>query len=102
MPSNPSSLPVIDLFSCGGGMSAGFSGFGSWKLVGAVDLEVAKPSGRSAGETKCNAVYADNHGIIPLSEDLHTLDPKRLMKHAGVKKRETGCLISCAPCTDFL
>ena len=58
MPPHKTDLPVIDLFSCGGGMSAGFAGFGTWRLVGAVDLEVAKPSGRAAGETGCNTVSA--------------------------------------------
>ena len=47
---------VVDLFSCGGGMSAGFSGRPGWRLAAAVDLEVAKPSGKEAGETGCNAI----------------------------------------------
>lgn len=92
---------VIDLFSCGGGMSAGFSGRPGWKLVAAVDLEVAKPSGKASGETGCNAIYEANHGLRPLSADLSILQPKALRKAAGLRKGELACLISCAPCTDF-
>ena len=91
---------VVDLFSCGGGMSAGFKGKG-WVLAGAVDLEVAKPSGRGSGETGCNQVYAANHDIMPLSADLNHLDPRKLMEHFSLSSGEVGCLISCAPCTDF-
>lgn len=93
--------PVVDLFSCGGGMSAGFSGRRGWRLAGAVDLEVAKPSGKGAGETGCNAIYASNHGLQPLSADLNVLSPAELMAQFEVRSGSIGCLISCAPCTDF-
>lgn len=93
--------PVIDLFSCGGGMSAGFSGRSGWRLAAAVDLEVAKPSGKQAGETGCNAIYEANHGLRPFSEDLHKLAPEDLLRRVHLKAGEVGCLISCAPCTDF-
>lgn len=100
-PSDVSPRSVIDLFSCGGGMSAGFSGRPGWKLVAAVDLEVAKPSGKASGETGCNAIYEANHGLRPLSADLSVLQPKSLREAAGLAKGELSCLISCAPCTDF-
>jgi DNA (cytosine-5)-methyltransferase 1 len=93
--------PVIDLFSCGGGMSAGFSRAFGFELVAAVDLEVAKPSGKSSGETGCNAIYEANHALEPISADLSTLSPAELMGRAGVKSEATRVLISCAPCTDF-
>lgn len=92
---------VIDLFSCGGGMSAGFAKREGWKLLAAVDLEVAKPSGKSAGETGCNAIYEANHGLRPFPDDLHLLEPAALMERAGIRTGELTCLISCAPCTDF-
>lgn len=92
---------LVDLFSCGGGMSAGFASRPDWQLVAAVDLEVAKPSGKAAGETGCNAIYEANHGLKPLSEDLHLLDPAELMERAGLNRGQLTCLISCAPCTDF-
>lgn len=98
---NRDNRAVIDLFSCGGGMSAGFSGRKGWRLAGAVDLEVAKPSGKGAGETRCNTIYEANHGLRPISEDLHRLAPDDLMERLGVGRGEVGCLISCAPCTDF-
>lgn len=82
-------------------MSAGFSGRAGWRLAAAVDLEVAKPSGKAAGETGCNAIYAANHGLVPISADLSLLEPQQLMEAAGLATRETACLISCAPCTDF-
>ena len=95
-PSDVSPRSVIDLFSCGGGMSAGFSGRPGWKLVAAVDLEVAKPSGKASGETGCNAIYEANHGLRPLSADLSVLQPKSLREAAGLAKGELSCLISCA------
>lgn len=101
LPPDTSTRAVVDLFSCGGGMSAGFSGRPGWRLAAAVDLEVAKPSGKGSGETGCNAIYAANHGLVPLSEDLNELAPSELMAMAGLRKGEVGCLISCAPCTDF-
>jgi DNA (cytosine-5)-methyltransferase 1 len=92
---------VVDLFSCGGGMSAGFTGRTGWRLAVAVDLEVAKPSGKAAGETGCNAIYEANHKLRPLSADLAVVSPADLLKAAKLRQGETGCLISCAPCTDF-
>ena len=99
--SKTNDLFVIDLFSCGGGMSAGFSGRKNWKLAAAVDLEVAKPSGKVAGETGCNAVYAANHGLTPLDADLMEIAPQEVLRRAGLTRGDLGCLISCAPCTDF-
>jgi DNA (cytosine-5)-methyltransferase 1 len=93
--------PVVDLFSCGGGMSAGFAASGFWRLAGAVDLEVAKPSGKAAGETGCNSIYATNHNLQPLSADLNKLSPAELVDAFGLESEQIGCLISCAPCTDF-
>jgi DNA (cytosine-5)-methyltransferase 1 len=82
-------------------MSAGFSRRKGWRLAGAVDLEVAKPSGKQAGETSCNLIYEANHGLRPLSEDLHLLNPADLLRTTALLRGQTGCMISCAPCTDF-
>lgn len=92
---------VVDLFSCGGGMSAGFAKRTNWRLAGAVDLEVAKPSGRGAGETRCNDIYEANHGLRPFPDDLNALAPGELMERTGLSSGDLTCLISCAPCTDF-
>ncbi|OXE35220.1 MAG: DNA (cytosine-5-)-methyltransferase [Phenylobacterium zucineum] len=99
--SEQSPFKVIDLFSCGGGMSAGFSGQAAWVLAGAVDLEVAKPSGKGSGETGCNAIYEENHKIAPLSADIQQLSPEDLRTQCGLSEGDLSCLISCAPCTDF-
>lgn len=82
-------------------MSAGFSGNEGWRIAAAVDLEVAKPSGKAAGETGCNAIFEANHGISPISADLMALAPAELLTLARLERGETSCLISCAPCTDF-
>ena len=82
-------------------MSAGFNNRGDWQLLAAVDLEVAKPSGKAAGETGCNQIYEANHGLAPISQDLHVLEPSDLMAQVGLQRGELTCLISCAPCTDF-
>ncbi|WP_211100257.1 DNA mismatch endonuclease Vsr [Azospirillum halopraeferens] len=92
---------VVDLFSCGGGMSAGFAGRPGWRLAAAVDLEVAKPSGKDSGETGCNAIYEANHGLRPIAADLSVLEPAELRRMAGLEPGAVACLISCAPCTDF-
>ncbi len=66
-----------------------------------MDLEVAKPSGKTADETGCNTIYEANHGLRPISADLAVMAPAALLEAAGLVRGETGCLISCAPCTDF-
>jgi DNA (cytosine-5)-methyltransferase 1 len=100
MSSTPWRPSVVDLFSCGGGMSSGFAN-DDWELKAAVDIEVAKPSGKGAGETGCNRVYAANHGIDPIAENIQDMEPADLMARLGLRKADLGCLISCAPCTDF-
>ena len=94
-------LPVVDLFSCGGGMSTGFSGAFGFKLTAAVDLEVAKPSGKSSGDTGCNRIYEANHGLVPILQDIINFSPHDLMRIAGLQPGDTATLISCSPCTDF-
>lgn len=89
---NPRS--VIDLFSCGGGMSAGFAGRPGWTLTAAVDLEVAKPSGKAAGETGCNAIYPDVVGMHRASQLMKYLvgaslpaERERIKKHCNRSSR---------------
>ena len=98
---SPTRRSLADLFSCGGGMTAGFSSGQGWHVAAAVDLEVAKPSGKAVGETGCNTIYEANHGLRPLSEDLSKLSPVEFREKTSLSKGELGCLISCAPCTDF-
>jgi DNA (cytosine-5)-methyltransferase 1 len=91
---------VADFFSCGGGTSAGFSRRAGFRIVGAVDLELAKPSG-GAGASQCNATYAANHGVRPLNRDMMELAPEDFARFAGIAEGALNVMISCAPCTDL-
>jgi len=97
-----SSLPwtVADFFSCGGGTSAGFSNSLVFRIVGAVDLERAKPSAGD-GASDCNATYKANHGITPMKRDMMTLRPDEFADSAGLEPGQLTVMISCAPCTDL-
>ncbi|WP_397506060.1 DNA cytosine methyltransferase [Qipengyuania sp. R86523] len=92
------SWTVADLFSCGGGTSAGFGRKEKFQLVAALDSEIAKPSG-GPGTSDCNATYEANHGIRPLAEDIATFSPASFKDAFGIQ--DLSVLISCAPCTDF-
>jgi DNA (cytosine-5)-methyltransferase 1 len=89
---------VADFFSCGGGTSAGFSTRPCFRIVGAVDLQLAKPSGGN-GASDCNATYTANHGVIPLEKDMRTLESDEFAKVAGIQAGQLNVMISCAPCT---
>jgi DNA (cytosine-5)-methyltransferase 1 len=91
-------LSVADFFSCGGGTSAGFSRRAGYQIIGAVDLEVAKPSG-GAGASDCNATYAANHGVEPFNRDMMTFQPLEFAELAGLEVGALNVMISCAPCT---
>lgn len=91
---------VADLFSCGGGTSAGFSRKPEFEIVAALDLEIAKPSG-GVGASNCNATYEANHGLRPLRENIVTFPPDRFRNESLLGDRSLTVLISCAPCTDF-
>lgn len=93
-------LNFVDLFSCGGGMSTGFTRQGSFRTIGAVDLEVAKPS-YGVGATSCNDTYEANLGLRPLSANLAITPPEEISDHFGFTVRDVDVLISCAPCTGF-
>lgn len=93
-------MQFVDLFSCGGGMSTGFARTGGFKPIGAVDLEVAKPS-HPIGATACNDTYEANLGLRPLSADLSITPPKAVAEHFGFTASDVDVLISCAPCTGF-
>ncbi|MES2145351.1 MAG: DNA cytosine methyltransferase [Pseudomonadota bacterium] len=93
-------LNFVDLFSCGGGMSTGFTKQGSFRTIGAVDLEVAKPS-YGVGATNCNDTYEANLGLRPLSANLAHTPPEEISSHFGFSASDVDVLISCAPCTGF-
>lgn len=103
MTPDPAASPdwtVADLFSCGGGTSAGFARRPGFRIVGAVDLELAKPSG-GAGASDCNATYEANHGVRPLNRDMMDLAPEEFARLAGIAPGRLDVMISCAPCTDL-
>ena len=89
---------VADFFSCGGGTSAGFARRPEFKIIGAVDLELAKPSG-GQGASDCNATYTANHAIVPLNKDMLTLPPQEFAETVGIAAGQLNVMISCAPCT---
>lgn len=81
-------------------MSTGFVRQGSFNTIGAVDLEVAKPS-HGTGATFCNDTYTHNLGLRPMSADLAVTSPQEVASHFGFEAEDVDVLISCAPCTGF-
>ena len=64
--------PVIDFFSGCGGMSCGFVRRPPFRLLAAVDAEMAKPC-EGFGKLGCNSTYAANIGIKPTIERTFSL-----------------------------
>jgi DNA (cytosine-5)-methyltransferase 1 len=96
---NPvSEYSVVDLFSGAGGMSCGFHHHPRFRIAGAVDVEIGKPS-TGEGALECNATYAANVGIAPLSLDLATTPPAELCQ--ALPQATADVLIACPPCTGF-
>src|SRR3954453_22298645 len=90
---------VVDLFSGAGGMSCGFHRHPAFEVVGAADAEVGKPSA-GAGTLGCNASYARNIGIEPLTVDLGAVAAEELRDRLALAASPT-VLTACAPCTGF-
>lgn len=92
---------VVDLFSGGGGMSCGFYAHPTFELAGAVDVEIGKPS-TGHGALGCNATYAENLKITPLSLDLSDTSAdevdEALLTSGGGRPE---ILLACPPCTGF-
>ena len=93
------SATVVDLFSGAGGMSAGFAAHPSFRVIGAADAEIGKPSS-GVGTLGCNSTYERNIGIRPLQVDLRTIDTGELRERLGLIEAPT-VLLACAPCTGF-
>ena len=92
-------LSVLDLFSGGGGASCGFHVHPDFKIIGAADKQLGKPS--SAKGTGCNSTYEANIGITPLDIDLGIVSPEELAERFSLKPGGIDVLISCSPCTGF-
>lgn len=90
---------VVDLFSGGGGMSYGFHAHPSFKLRGAADVEVGKPS-TGHGAIGCNATYEANMGIAPLAVDLAVIGADELAERIAPSSG-VDVLLACPPCTGF-
>ena len=93
---------VIDLFSGAGGMSYGFHAHPRFRMIGAVDLQLGKPS-YGVGSLDCNLTYKANIGLSPWDRDLSALDPRELRSLVGEDLAPEGLtvLAACPPCTGF-
>src|SRR4051794_368611 len=80
-------------------MSGGFHRHPAFSVVGAADAEVGKPSA-GAGTLGCNASYARNIAIEPLSVDLSTIAAEDLRDRLALSG-DPVVLSACAPCTGF-
>src|SRR6266536_2840188 len=90
---------VVDLFSGAGGASYGFHAHERFRIVGAADAEIGKPS-TGPGAIDCNATYLANIGVTPVSADLEAIDPAELVRLLGLDGG-IDVLIACPPCTGF-
>ena len=90
---------VVDLFSGAGGMSFGFQDHPDFRVIGAADAQMGKPS-TGRGTLGCNATYRANVGICPVEADLSTADPVEVCRSMELEDRPT-VLCACPPCTGF-
>jgi DNA (cytosine-5)-methyltransferase 1 len=90
---------VVDLFSGAGGMSCGFQRHPAFRVVGAVDAEIGKPSS-GEGTLDCNASFLRNIGVNPVAADLGRADPEELLSSLDLGMTPV-VLSACAPCTGF-
>lgn len=93
-------LLVADLFSGAGGMSYGFHAHAGFRVVGAADAQIGKPSSKR-GSLGCNGTYRANVGISPMEVDLGTVAPAELRRAWGLGRAELDVLAACPPCTGF-
>lgn len=95
---------MLDLFSGCGGMSAGFRHHSDFfRIVGAVDRQIARPGNGSgpSTSTNCNVTYEMNLGVRPLCLDLERVDTSDIMSEIGIQTGDLDVLIACPPCTGF-
>lgn len=98
--------PVIDFFSGCGGMSCGFARRPPFRLIAAVDAEMAKPC-EGFGKLGCNSTYLANIGIEPLERNIAELDPGAFFAEIAartnppLRRGDLTAFLCCPPCTDF-
>jgi DNA (cytosine-5)-methyltransferase 1 len=84
------SLTAVDLCSGAGGVTTGYKAAGV-RVLAAVDID----------PVACDT-YAANHADVRLMlNDLAELDPKTLLKEAGLVPGELDILTACVPCQTF-
>jgi DNA (cytosine-5)-methyltransferase 1 len=81
-------------------MSCGFSRQGGFRLIGAADAQLGKPSA-APGSLGCNATYAANIGVRPIEADLACAEPAEICGAMGVGDGQPAVLAACPPCTGF-
>ena len=91
---------VVDLFSGAGGMSFGFKAHGDFKLIGAVDAEIGKPTAGD-GRLQCNVTYHKNIGIVPKRINLADVLATDLRSVLEFGDSKVNVLSVCPPCTGF-
>src|SRR5690349_7286915 len=83
---SPATWPVIDFFSGCGGMSCGFARRPPFRIIAAVDAEMAKPC-EGFGKLGCNSTYAANIGIEPIDRNIAELDPEAFFAEVAERTR---------------
>lgn len=91
---------VIDLFSGAGGMSCGFRRQAGFRLIGAADAQLGKPSA-APGSLGCNASYSANIGVTPVDADLSHAEPAAVWQAMCPGGQRPVVLTACPPCTGF-
>src|ERR1700739_2925014 len=81
-------------------MSCGFSRQTGFKLIGAADAQLGKPSA-APGSLGCNASYSANIGLTPVDADLSQADPVAVCDAMKLGKQRPVVLAACPPCTGF-
>ncbi len=87
-------------------MSCGFSRRPPFRLVAAVDAEMAKPC-EGFGKLGCNGTYSANIGIEPLERNIAELDPDAFFDEISrrttppLARGDLTAFLCCPPCTDF-
>ncbi|ANZ42708.1 DNA (cytosine-5-)-methyltransferase [Lentzea guizhouensis] len=81
-------------------MSFGFHAHRDFRVVGAADAQIGKPSSR-LGSLRCNDTYRANIGVDPLEVDLSRISPSALREVWGLRRGELDVLLACPPCSGF-
>lgn len=80
-------------------MSLGFHAHPAFRVVGAADAQLGKPSS-PAGSLGCNRGFELNMGVRPVGVDLGSVAPIELRRLMEVSTNPT-VLSACPPCTGF-